>query len=76
MPGMALINWVISYQNVVITLERSGDKQDLTPHSAEVMIQFAHKECFSFGADSLFAAGGSCTLLFKLWTTGLGNVKS
>lgn len=71
----SIINWVISYKNVVITLERSGDKQDLTLHSAELLIQFAHKDCFSFSVDSLFSAGGSFSLLFKAWAAELVNAK-
>lgn len=46
MPGMSIINWVISYKNVT-TLERSGNKQGLTLRSAELLIQFVHKDCFS-----------------------------
>lgn len=45
-PGMSIINWVIFYKNVVVTLGRSGDKQGLTLRLAELLIQFAHKDCF------------------------------
>lgn len=45
-PGVPVINWVISSKNVVITLERSGDKQGLTLSLAELLIQFARKDCF------------------------------
>lgn len=58
-PGMSVINWVISYKNVVITLERSGDKRGLTLCLAELLIQFAPKDCSPWPVVSLFSAGSS-----------------
>lgn len=73
-PGVPVINWVISSKNVVITLERSGDKQGLTLSLAELLIQFARKDCFSLGVDGLFSAGRSFPRLSKTWTTEVINV--
>jgi len=73
--GMSVINWVISYKNVVITLERPGEKQGLTLRSAELLIQFAPRDCFSLGVERLFSAGRGFALLFKLRAPELGSVK-